>query len=250
MLTSTFIHAQGVGATTEQRIWQSGVTDWQSFLAEHSEINISERQKAMLVPVVEESVARYAAADYRYFAKAMPSREHWRAFGDLGTKAAYVDIETTGMGIGSAITVIGLYDGVTTKSYIKGYNLEEFAADVEQYPLLVTYAGASFDLPHLRYAFKGTPLDQLHMDLCPTLRRIGYKGGLKSIEEQLGLTREDGIKGLSGWDAIRLWEEWEFGNKASLDTLVEYNRADVENLKWLAEFAYRELKLACFPPQT
>jgi uncharacterized protein YprB with RNaseH-like and TPR domain len=83
--------------------------------------------------------------------------------------------------------------------------------------------------------------------LCPTLRRIGYKGGLKSIEEQLGMCRNDGIRGLSGWDAVRLWHEWEDGRQESLDTLVDYNRADVENLKFLAEFAYNELRGRSLP---
>jgi uncharacterized protein len=245
MLTSTFIHAQGIGPTTEKRIWQAGVTDWAEFIARHAEMGLSARQLAMLLPVVEESVARLDAEDYNYFARRLPNREHWRAFGELGERAAYVDIETTGMGIGSGITVIGVYDGITTKSYIKGFNLEEFVEDIERFPLLVTFCGATFDLPHLRHAFPGTKLDQLHIDLCPALRRIGYKGGLKSIEQQLGMVRADGIKGLDGWDAVRLWDEWEFGNKESLDTLVDYNRADVENLKWLAEFTYGELKKAC-----
>ncbi len=247
MLTSTFVHAQGIGATTEQRIWQAGITDWQAFLDRPQDGLLSERQYSALAPVVEESQKKFDAGDFLYFAKQVPNCEHWRAYGELGARAAYVDIETTGMGMDSAITVIGLYDGVNTKSYIKGFNIEEFAADILEFPLIVTYAGATFDLPHLRHAFPGTPLNQLHVDLCPTLRKIGYKGGLKSIEERLGLNREDGIKGLSGWDAVRLWHEWERGRQKSLDILVEYNRADVENLKFLAEFAYKQLRTHILP---
>src|SRR5438876_231933 len=32
MLTRSFIHLQGVGSTTEARLWQRGATDWDAFL--------------------------------------------------------------------------------------------------------------------------------------------------------------------------------------------------------------------------
>lgn len=152
--------------------------------------------------------------------------------------------------MGAGITVIGLYDGIDMKSFIKGFNLEDFAEEVAKYPLLVTYAGGSFDLPHLRHAFPGVRLDQLHLDLSPTLRRLGYKGGLKRVEKVLGVSRSDGVQGLDGWDAVRLWREWEDGSRAALDTLVEYNRADVVNLKQLAEFAYDGLRRLHLPPHS
>ena len=31
MLTNTFVHIQGIGAITEQRLWDSGLRDWESF---------------------------------------------------------------------------------------------------------------------------------------------------------------------------------------------------------------------------
>jgi uncharacterized protein YprB with RNaseH-like and TPR domain len=247
MLTSTFLHAPGIGAATEKRIWEAGVSDWQRFLEMQDEIGLPERQMSLLLPIVEESVDRFACEDYNYFANRLPNREHWRAFGELGQQAAFLDIETTGTYLGAGITVIGIYDGETTRTFVKGFNLEEFADEVEKRPLLITYAGAMFDLPHLRHAFPGTKLNQLHLDLCPTLRRIGYKGGLKHIEEELGICRSEGVVGLCGWDAVRLWHEWENGSQEALATLVEYNRADVENLKPLAELVYDRLRAASFP---
>jgi len=247
MLTSTYIHASGIGPLTEKCIWQSGITDWESFLSGYKSIRLSDRHTEILLPVVEESINRYEEQDYGYFARKLVNREHWRTFGDLGERAAYLDIETTGTYLGAGITVIGIYDGHNTKSFIRGYNLDEFPAEIEKYPLLVTYCGATFDLPHLRHAFKGTKLDQLHLDLCPALRRLGYKGGLKHIEQELGISRKDEITGLDGWDAVRLWHEWEDGSKEALDLLVAYNAADVENLKILAEFAYNNLRAQCLP---
>jgi len=253
MLRATFIHANGIGPATERRIWDAGVHDWESFLDRREDVGLSGRQCALLVPVIHESVDRFDAGNYRYFARRLASREHWRAFGELGNRAAFLDIETTGMHLDAAVTVIGVYDGVETKTFVKGFNLEDFADEIESYPLLVTYSGATFDLPHLRRRFAATKLDQLHIDLCPTLRRLGYKGGLKLVEQDLGITRPDHLLGLDGWDAVRLWHEWENGSREALDLLIDYNRADVVNLARLAEFAYRELRrvhLPCGPRES
>jgi uncharacterized protein len=246
MLTSTFIHTQGIGRKTERAIWQSGLTTWDDFLCGHVACQLTDRQRSLLLPTVEESVARFADDDYRYFAKALPSGEQWRAFHDYGSRAAYVDIETLGMGADDVITVIGVYDGRQTKSFVKGFNLEEFADEIGNYALLVTYSGASFDLPHIRRAFPGLRLDQMHIDLCPTLRKLGLKGGLKHIEEAVGLKRPSEIEGMSGWDAVRLWREWEWGSRESLDLLLSYNAYDVVNLKPLAEQAYAGLRAMAF----
>ena len=238
MLTSTFIHTQGIGRKTERAIWQSGLTTWSDFLTGHAACPLADRQRTLLIPTVEESVARFAADDYAYFARALPSGEQWRAYHDYGPRAAYVDIETLGMGMDDAITVIGLYDGNETKSFVKGFNLEAFADEIGKYALMVTYAGASFDLPHIRRAFPGLRLDQMHIDLCPTLRKLGLKGGLKHIEDVVGLKRPAEIEGMSGWDAVRLWNEWEWGSRESLDLLLAYNACDVVNLKPLASRAW------------
>lgn len=240
MLTSTFIHAQGIGAKTEKKIWQSGATDWETFLDMYDDLGISAKHKAFALPVVEESIEKYEEADFGWFAKELPSSEHWRAFKSFGGKTGYLDIETTGMNSSAAVTIIGLYDGEEMKTYIKGHNLEEFLDDIRDYSVLVTYFGGGFDLPMLRSAFPGLTFDQIHMDLCPVLRRLGLKGGLKSIEEQMKIERVPETKGLDGFDAVRLWREYEWGSKESLDLLVSYNREDVVNLKPLAEYAYQE----------
>ena len=80
------------------------------------------------------------------------------------------------------------------------------------------------------------------MDLCHTLKRLGYRGGLKKIEKQLGINRGEDTDGLNGMDAIRLWREYLRGNEASLDTLIAYNQEDVVNLERLAEIAYSKME--------
>jgi uncharacterized protein YprB with RNaseH-like and TPR domain len=74
------------------------------------------------------------------------------------------------------------------------------------------------------------------------LRRLGYKGGLKNVEAQLGIERLPETQGLDGRDAIRLWWQWrDYGSERALELLLSYNREDVVNLLPLLEFAYRKL---------
>ena len=50
------------------------------------------------------------------------------------------------------------------------------------------------------------------------------------------LARDSDIQGMSGEDAVRLWHVWERdGNRNALRLLVDYNMADVVNLKPMAE---------------
>jgi uncharacterized protein YprB with RNaseH-like and TPR domain len=61
------------------------------------------------------------------------------------------------------------------------------------------------------------------------------QGGLKHIEQVLGIERSESIRGLNGWDAVRLWFEWSHGDLVARDQLLAYNRADTEHLVLLAD---------------
>ena len=110
--------------------------------------------------------------------------------------------------------------------------------------MLVTFFGSGFDLPMLEKRFRGHTFNQIHFDLCPTLRRLGLRGGLKSIERQLGIARGEETDGLSGWDAVKLWNMYyHLGDEAALERLVAYNREDVVNLETLAIYAVERLQV-------
>ena len=172
--------------------------------------------------------------------------EAWRAWPDFRDRCVYLDIETDGGRTGSAITTIGLYDKDGFTGLVRHNDLGNFPDIISRYSMIVTFFGASFDLPMLQKRFGSVRFDQIHLDLCPTLRRLGLKGGLKSIEKQLGLSRGEDTDGLTGLDAIRLWRRYERGDQNALDTLIAYNREDVVNLEILAEHAYTRLKAASF----
>ena len=250
MLERTFIHIPGIGPKTERRLWGAGIERWADFIAaaphaRQAGLPMSAARAGLVARELEECDSCLRDGDHAYFGRALPPSEQWRAYDAFKTKTAYVDIETTGLGGPAYITVIGLYDGLRTRTYIAGENLDEFPDDIARYSLLVTYNGATFDLPFIQRAFPDLTLDQLHVDLRHALGRLGLRGGLKKVETKLGLERDERVAGLDGFDAVRLWHEYLDGSDESLETLVLYNTADIENLEILMEHAYSRLVARC-----
>ncbi len=242
MLDHTFIHLPKIGPTTERRLWQAGVHTWDDFLSAPQLPRISPGRRLDLCRLLAESRRCLDQGDHTHFANRLAPAEHWRAYPQFRRRVAYLDIETTGLGPPHSVTVVGLYDGSRTRTYVAGDNLAQFAEDIQDYALLVTYNGATFDLPFLRYAFPGLQFHQMHVDLRYALGRLGLRGGLKRIEQRLGLQRNERIAGLDGWDAVRLWHEYQRGSEKSLALLIEYNSADIVNLETLMQAAYRGLR--------
>ncbi len=243
MLRQTFLHVPGIGYRTEERLWAAGITSWEDVGRPETASTVPRHVLPRLEDTVQESREALRRGRYRYFAERLPPREHWRAWPEFRGAAGYLDIETTGLDIGrDAVTVVGLYDGRRKRSFVKGDNLEELPRALEDVRLLVTFNGSRFDVPFLRRAFPRMRLDQLHVDLVSPLHRLGFWGGLKRIERRLGIERSDATRGLSGFDAVRLWTAYEAGDDDALDTLIAYNLEDVVNLEPLAEFAYASLR--------
>jgi hypothetical protein len=241
VLSSSFLHIPGVGTKTERHIWSRSVTTWSDFLSNPSAAGLSAQATARIAKAAEESLARLEARDHRFFATSLVRREHWRAYPEFSDCIAYLDIETTALE-GDDVTIIGLYDGYDVRVYQKGRNLEQFRIDIGRFGLIVTFFGSCFDVPFLCRRFPDLVFDHMHIDLCHALRRLGLTGGLKRIEHELGIERSPETEGLAGWDAVRLWREWERGSQEALDLLVAYNREDVVNMETLLKYAYPRLR--------
>jgi hypothetical protein len=121
---------------------------------------------------------------------------------------------------------------------------------VSRFKVLVTFFGSGFDLPVIRRSFPGITLDQLHVDLCFLLKRIGLSGGLKRIESQLGIRRRPETEGLDGWEAVRLWHAYQAGSDEALDLLLTYNKEDVMNMEPLLEYGCAEMLQRLSMPST
>lgn len=230
MLRQTFLHLPGVGEATEKKWWQRGCTDWSTLLTESARDDWRE--------ILEESETALAAQRWTYFDQALGSVHKWRIWNELGDRALFVDIETDGGTDPDSITVIGTFDGKETRFFVMDENLQEAADFLEEFPLLVSFNGAFFDLPLIRKRFTHRLQNHFHLDLRFPLQRLGLRGGLKSIEQQLGIARSEATTGLNGWDAVRLWREWRRGSTEARELLLEYNAEDVRSLLPLAELTY------------
>jgi hypothetical protein len=235
MLEQTFCHIPGIGAKTEQGLWATGIRHWRD-VAGHPAL--PSRRAVALTQHADESLTRLAAHDARFFAELLPSNQQWRLFPHFRDNVAYFDIETTGLGnYGDHITTIALYDGQKIHHYVYGENLPQFKNDILKYNLLVSFNGKCFDIPFINSYF-GITLTTPHIDLRYILASLGYSGGLKLIEHQLGFDRGE-LAEVDGFFAVLLWNDYaKKKNKAALDTLLAYNILDAVNLEALMVHAY------------
>ncbi|MCD6359026.1 MAG: ribonuclease H-like domain-containing protein, partial [Dehalococcoidia bacterium] len=100
---------------------------------------------------------------------------------------------------------------------------------------IYTYNGSRFDLPFIHTSLKLDLADyHQHHDLMYDCWKVGLRGGLKSVEQQLGIQRM--LTGVDGLEAIRLWYSYQNDDDDyALRTLLRYNEEDVINLKILRE---------------
>jgi len=81
-------------------------------------------------------------------------------------------------------------------------------------------------------------MHHVHIDLRYLLKSLGYAGGLKGCERQLGLDRKE-LSGMDGYFAVLLWDDFiRQGNAKALETLLAYNVQDTVNLEILMVMAY------------
>jgi uncharacterized protein len=239
------MHIPGIGAATERRLWSRGCSDWDCLLGDLQNYSCGTADKGVVREELERSKESLAGRAHQYFQRTLGMGEAWRAWPEFRDSCVYLDIETDGGRSPSSVTTIGLYDGKEFTCLVKGENLENFRDLISRYSMIVTFFGAGFDVPVLQRRFRDLRLDQIHLDLCPTLRKIGYRGGLKRIERELGIHRSPETAGLSGFDAVRLWRRYDvLGDDRALERLIAYNREDCVNLERLAEIAYQRLERA------
>jgi uncharacterized protein YprB with RNaseH-like and TPR domain len=245
LLQSTFCHIPGIGPKTERQLWSCGIRSWHAVDQIDPDM-LPQSRVNQVRGSIRDSFAHLAQGNARYFSAQLATREHWRLFPEFRHTVAYLDIETTGLvGPGDYITTVALYDGRSVRHYVRGQNLEALKWDIQRYALLVTYNGKCFDVPFVR-ADLGIPVEHAHIDLRYILASLGFRGGLKACERQLGLDRED-LSDVDGYMAVLLWHDYRRnGNERALETLLAYNILDVLNLEVLMVRAYN-LKLRQTP---
>lgn len=201
----------------------------------------SNQKRQKIEEQIHVSVEKIRSKDPRFFYDHFPSSEQWRMFKEFQDATAYLDIETTGLSSSrNIITTIALYDGKTIKHYINGQNLDDFPKNIQEYAVVVTYNGKTFDIPFIENYF-GIQIPHAHLDLRYILKSLGYSGGLKSCEKQFGIGRTGTLADVDGLFAIFLWQDYQRKrNQKALETLLSYNIEDVINLEYLMVAAYNE----------
>ncbi|WP_136716995.1 ribonuclease H-like domain-containing protein [Halorientalis salina] len=243
-IENSFIPVRGVGEKTERTLWESGVTHWDEFEGRAVGTKTADRIESF----IDTARDRLAADDARYFDEAFPSGERWRLYENFRESACFFDIETTGLDEHrDTVTTVSAHQAGETTTLVRGddlsaANLRAMFADAD---LLVTFNGARFDVPFLETSFD-LSLDHPHLDLMYPCKQLGLSGGLKQIEQDIGIERDR--PDISGRDAVRLWREHERGQDGSLETLVSYNREDAVNLKDLSETVVDRLHADVFEP--
>lgn len=148
---------------------------------------------------------------------------------------AYLDIETS---FGGEITIIGIFVPPHRLIQLVGEevnwtNLWNALTGVSS---LRTYNGSRFDLPVIKKMLK-IDLNKYFncRDLMYDCWQKNLYGGLKRVEEKLGIARLS--KGVDGIEAMRLWERYRlYKDQEALRLLLTYNREDVVNLFYLENY--------------
>jgi len=181
----------------------------------------------------------------QYFLDILPQSENWRLYEFFKDEAVFLDIETTGLNFDDDITVFGLYDGIETKTMIKGINMDYkiLKKELEKYKLIVTFNGSSFDIPFINKRYPEIMPKVPNFDIKSITDRLNLKGGLKQIEKKLGIKRNKIIEKFYGGDALTLWKMYRStGDEYYLNLLVEYNEEDIVNLKTIADYCVERLR--------
>ncbi|MGC8598829.1 MAG: ribonuclease H-like domain-containing protein [Thermoplasmata archaeon] len=240
MLRETLILFQGISYRRQKNLRREGIFTWEDLLIKGSKYFSPDRWRIIEEEILN-AIENYKSRNIEYFKNRLNKRDYYLLFEDFIDFSLFLDIETTGMDLYGEITVIGISDHRKNyRAFVNGIDLDEnlIADTLKNYKILVTFYGSRFDIPFIsrKFPYLGDILKRMvHIDLCFLGRRVGFRGGLKSIERQVGLERDSHIQGLTGFDAVRLWNEYLSGKKESLDTLIEYNRRDVINLVDLFE---------------
>jgi uncharacterized protein len=246
MIDRTFQLIPGVGPAREKELWRRGIRQWSDFPT--NQVGLSLKADLVMRAAIDKAREALDRRDVRTLAAMLPRRERWRLFPHFADECAYLDIETDVSDPDGEVTAVGVLYRGEVHSFVPGFNLAAFETFGAELPILVTFNGICFDVPVLERYFRHLRLTPVHLDLRFAGRAAGLEGGLKRIENEVGLQRPPHLQGVSGFDAVRLWQQWRYGHdRSALQRFVEYNLYDAVQLKPLLERIYnrsRERELA------
>lgn len=249
MIRETFQLFSGIGPWREKDLWARGIARWDDFPSEGDVL--SPKLDGPLRAAIASAREALRERDVAKLAALIPAREHWRLYGELGDQAVFFDIEADAKE-NPRPTVVSLFDAEGLHVFIQGRNLDALPAALARWPIWVSFNGACYDVPILRRHFGGLEDPPVHLDLRFICRKLRLTGGLKEIEQRLGIGRPPHLKGVNGWDAVLLWRAYlQSGEVEALRFLVEYNLYDSFQLRTVMDRLYNGVArdLGCEVPE-
>jgi uncharacterized protein YprB with RNaseH-like and TPR domain len=242
----------GLGPERLKRLAEEGITDWLALREHLGTLGWGPAARDKLIVAIDACEQAVLDKDFPFLTRAFAARDHWRILGTYPEDAAYFDIETSGLEVDSHITLIAAeYRGDLT-TYLFNENLDDFLDLIEDVGMLVSFNGASFDVPRVLGQFHIPKLNCGHIDLRWLCYHDELRGGLKSIERTLDITRPDDLHGVDGEEAVMLWRLWEDReHRGARERLIRYCCADVLALKLLTArlLEARSCPFPCPPPE-
>ncbi len=244
MIDHTFQLLPSVGAKKEKAIWESGIRTWDDFISADDVECVKPSFKEKADPLLMQAEELLKMNDSGALADMIPKSEHWRMYRHFKDDAAYLDIETDGLSRDALVTVVTVHRKDRTYTLTEGFDLDSdsLSQALEGSKMLVTFNGSCFDVPVLKNSFPEVDFDIPQYDLRFASRKVGYRGGLKPLEIELGIHRDEEILDVDGAMAVRLWHQWKrHSDEDALNILQEYNRADTVNLEYIAGVIFDKL---------
>lgn len=222
----------GVSPEAEIRLRRAGVLSCRQLAAEVGR-RFSARHAMRVAASFSqmERASRLGLADW--FVAHLPAGHRIRALAGFPERVLFYDIETDGTGRGAAITCVTTLRAGRIRTFVRGRDLEGFLDDWAAAGILVGFNSKRFDTPFVLKEF-GLTAPPPQIDLMDEAAHYGFRGGLKTIEKNIGFVRSD-ISCANGADAVETWRKFcEGGDEAALAVLLRYNRDDVLSLLHLA----------------
>jgi uncharacterized protein YprB with RNaseH-like and TPR domain/predicted nuclease with RNAse H fold/dephospho-CoA kinase len=239
MLRHTFQHLPGIASVREQKLWESGIVNWDHLEARQPpQLQLFEIDRFRKTPPIESSRRALENKNAEFFEERLPSSERFRIASTFPQRVLFVDIETTGLSL--------YYDEITLVGWdLKGnYHVavqgrrdsqDRMYSAFEKASVIVTFNGSLFDLPFLEQEFPDLPIPECHLDLRFASKQVGFTGGQKAIEEELSIQRPGYLQSMGGETAPVLWHDYRWGDTSALKRLVRYNQADIEGMKGILD---------------
>ena len=236
-LRQAFTHFPNIGPARLKMLFEAGIRSWEDIGPfPPPELHA---WNAFWSPIYQTAIdcrEADAADDIPFFIERLAPQDRWRLLHKHWSQCAFLDIETGGLEFDSDITVISVFHNGKIHLFVKDENLDDFPDFILTVPFIITYNGSTFDIPKITRFFNLPPLPVPHVDLRWLCHRLDLTGGLKPIEQSLGIVRPQDLQGTDGEDAIQLWRQWQtFRTPTARYLLMKYCAADTLSLELVTD---------------